>query len=551
MWRLLTREALRGCRHGGRKVSSRQVHGASLNSQRLRPFAFAAAAATVGAVAVTFQLTRSKPARAETLSKGSKKVKTYSASEVSAHNSLKNGVWVTYGDDVYDVTEFVESHPGGMDKILLAAGSALEPFWSLYAVHDSDEVREILSEYRIGRLDDASIAAKKAQASTDSNDPYAKDPARHPLLHPNTRKPFNAEPPPALLADEFLTPNELFFVRNHLPVPTVDPETYFLEVVAPGREAVRFTLNDLKTKFPKHKVVATLQCAGNRRSEMTAVKPVKGLSWGTAAISNAEWAGARLTDVLAHCGITANEAAVEHMQFEGLDRGVEGKPYGASVPFRTAMDPHREVVLAYEMNGVELPADHGYPIRVVIPGTVGARNVKWLSRIVASHEESHSHWQRNDYKGFSPSVDWDTVDFTKAPAIQDLPITSAICLPRPDSVIPAGEESITVSGYAWSGGGRGIVRVDVSLDGGRTWQVAEIKERPSEHAQRDGQEWAWSLWEAQVDIPTELQASGKRLEVVCKAVDTSYNNQPDSVGPIWNLRGVLNNSWHRVTVTVT
>lgn len=460
-------------------------------------------------------------------------------------------MWVTYGNDVFDVSEFVESHPGGSDKILLAAGQALEPFWSLYAVHQSDEVREILSEYRIGRLDDASIAARNAQqAAGDSNDPYAKDPARHPLLHPNTRKPFNAEPPPSLLADEFITPNELFFVRNHLPVPVVDPQTYALELVAPGIKPIRLSLDDLKTKFAKHKVVATLQCAGNRRSEMTAVKPVKGLSWGTAAISNAEWAGARLADVLAYAGITANSDGVEHLQFEGLDQGVEGKPYGASVPFRTAANPTREVILAYEMNGTDIPADHGYPVRVVIPGVVGARNVKWLARIVASHEESHSHWQRNDYKGFSPSVDWDTVDFTKAPAIQDLPIQSAICLPRPNSTISAGEESITVTGYAWSGGGRGIIRVDVSLDGGKTWHVADLKERPAEHSQHDGQQWAWTLWEVQLDVPQELQASGKHLDVVCKAVDTSYNNQPDSVAPIWNLRGVLNNSWHHVTINV-
>lgn len=106
-------------------------------------------------------------------------------------------------------------------------------------------------------------------------------------------------------------------------------------------------------------------------------------------------------------------------------------------------------------------------------GIVGARNVKWLGKVVASSQESSNHWQQNDYKGFSPSVDWHNVDFKSAPAIQELPIQSAITDPAPHSKVAAGGE-INVHGYAWSGGGRGIVRVDVSADGGKTWQVASL-----------------------------------------------------------------------------
>ena len=113
-----------------------------------------------------------------------------------------------------------------------------------------------------------------------------------------------------------------------------------------------------------------------------------------------------------------------------MDLDPSGSPYGASIPIGKAMDPRADVILAYEMNGEPISCDHGYPIRAIVPGVVGARNVKWLGKIIISKEESPSQWQRGDYKGFSPSVDWDTVDFSKAPAIQEMPVISAICTPE-------------------------------------------------------------------------------------------------------------------------
>ena len=127
--------------------------------------------------------------------------------------------------------------------------------------------------------------------------------------------------------------------------------------------------------------------------------------------------------------------------------------------------PLGDVLLAYEMNGEVLPRDHGYPIRVVATGTVGARNVKWLKRIVLSKEESHSHWQRNDYKGFNPNVDWDTVDFTKSPAVQSMPITSVIC----ESKVDKSKGQIELKGYAWAGGGNRVIRIDLTTDEGQNW----------------------------------------------------------------------------------
>ncbi|CAN9512279.1 unnamed protein product [Ophioblennius macclurei] len=471
----------------------------------------------------------------------------FSQEEVTKHRSLENGVWVTYKGGVYDITEFVSMHPGG-EKILLAAGGALEPFWSLYAVHSQEHVLEILSEYKIGNLN---LEDVKKQQSVVSSDPYSSDPERHPVLTINSQKPFNAEPPPEILTDSYITPSPFFFKRNHLPVPQVDPASYRLHVEGLPGGVLTLSLQDLKTRFPKHTITATLQCAGNRRSEMNKVKQVKGLNWGIAAISNATWSGARLRDVLQAAGYTADTAQwARHVQFEGLDKDVTGTTYGASIPLNKAVNEEGDVLLAYEMNGEEIPADHGFPVRAVVPGTVGARNVKWLGKIVVSAEESSSHWQQNDYKGFSPGTDWDTVDFKSAPAIQELPIQSAITTPADGAVVDRSSETVTVKGYAWSGGGREVVRVDVSVDGGKTWQVARLKsgekEDSPEPSPPPGRAWAWKLWEIEAPLPPEAQ----RLEIVCKAVDNSYNMQPDSVPPIWNLRGVLSNAWHRVQVNI-
>ncbi|MEE6471518.1 hypothetical protein FKM82_009291 [Ascaphus truei] len=466
----------------------------------------------------------------------------YTREEVRRHGSLEDRVWVTYAGEVFDITDFVELHPGG-SRILLAAGGALEPFWALYGVHKNEHVMEILQEYKVGELD----PREKQEEPGDSTDPYAQDPPRHPVLKVNSLKPFNAEPPPDMLTERFITPTELFFKRNHLPVPEIDPDQYQLIVERPlgageGR-LLSLSLSDLKTKFPRYEVTTTLQCAGNRRSEMTAVKPVKGLDWGIAAISTARWAGARLGDVLQDAGYTKDTPQAQHVQFEGLDRDLTGTSYGASIPFEHAMSREREVLLAYEMNGEALPRDHGFPLRVIVPGVVGARNVKWLGRVIVSVEESSSHWQQNDYKGFNPSVDWDTVDFTSSPAIQDLPVQSAITDPRPGQKVTLNDEGeLTVKGYAWSGGGREVVRVDVSLDGGKTWRVAEL----TGEEQKAGRAWAWKLWQLNAPLPDE----DTDITIICKAVDLSYNVQPDTVAPIWNLRGVLSNAWHRVRVTV-
>lgn len=466
-----------------------------------------------------------------------KSVTVYSAEEVSKHCNKESGIWVTYKDGVYDITEFVESHPGG-SKIMLAAGGPIDPFWNMYAVHQNDEVLGMLAEYRIGNLSPEDLSKQKV----DMNDPFASEPSRLPAFRVNSAKPFNAEPPPKLLTDSFITPNELFYVRNHLPVPQIDPENFKLEIVV-GDRTVELSLDDLKKHKP-YTITTTIQCAGNRREEMSKAKTVKGLSWGLCAIGTARWTGAKLKDVLIAAGLDPNDPQVKHIHLTGLDADMTKSSYGASIPKLKALSDDGDVLLAYKMNGVDIPRDHGYPVRAIVPGCVGARNVKWLHQVVASDVESFSFWQRSDYKGFSPSTTFETADYSKATAIQELPVVSAITDPAEMDVIDGEDETVEVKGYAWSGGGRDIIRVEVSTDGGVTWQEAEMHKNPEKDD--SSLNWAWTLWSAEVAV-----ADADNMQIICRAVDSSFNCQPENPSSIWNLRGFMMNAWHRVNLKIS
>ncbi|XP_055624428.1 sulfite oxidase, mitochondrial isoform X2 [Toxorhynchites rutilus septentrionalis] len=455
--------------------------------------------------------------------------------DVTKHNSPQTGIWITYGIGVYDITSFVPKHPGS-DKVMLAAGSAIDPFWHIYQQHNTKEVLKLLETFRIGNLKEDDVIGTK-----DLDNPWATEPKRHPILKAATQRPFNAEPPASVLVDSFLTPNEFFYVRNHLPVPEVNIEEYELEIdVELNDKSKRLSFEELK-KLPKHTVTATIMCGGNRRGEMMEIKPIKGLPWGPSAVGNAEWSGVRLVDLLKEMGVESDETS--HVHFEGLDTDPTHTPYAASIPLSKAMDPRGDVILAYEMNGQPLNRDHGYPLRAIVPGVVGSRNVKWLGRIVVSKDESDSHWQQNDYKSFSPSTDWDTVDFKRAPAIQNMPITSAICTPANGDRLEAKDGYITVKGYAWSGGGQAIIRVDLSVDGGNSWIVADLDQ--VEQGTGRGRHWSWSLWTAKIPVKR-----GQKIEIWSKAVDDNYNAQPETFKNIWNLRGVVGNAYSRVKVEV-
>ncbi|XP_063982635.1 sulfite oxidase [Diachasmimorpha longicaudata] len=466
-------------------------------------------------------------------------LQNYTIEEIGKHDNEKDGIWVYYKDGVYDITKFVSQHPGGSGKIMMAAGASIEPFWLIFANHNVPEVHRLLESMRIGNVDMSE--EEKSKKEEAMSDPYENEPRRHKALKVNGMKPFCAEPPAPMMVESFLTPQDLFYVRNHLPVPEVDLKTYDVEIAIEDETKKVLTVESIK-KYPKYTVTSAVMCGGNRRSEMNAVRPLRGLSWNVGAVGNAAWSGARLCDVLLDLGINENDW--DHVQFEGLDLDPSGVPYGASIPISRALDPRADVILAYEMNGQPLPRDHGFPIRVIVPGVVGARNVKWLARIVIAKDESPSQFQRGDYKGFSPSTDWDTVDFSKSPAIQDMPVTSAICNIVPGETVRLKDGKLNVKGYAWSGGGNKIIRVDLTADQGKTWHVAEHMQH--DRQAQEGRHWAWSLWSG--DIPIDPNVS--EVEIWAKAVDSSYNVQPESFQNIWNLRGLLCNAYHRVKVKI-
>ncbi|XP_039758051.1 sulfite oxidase, mitochondrial isoform X2 [Pararge aegeria] len=354
----------------------------------------------------------------------------YTAEEVSKHDNKKS-FWVTYKHGVYDVTTFLPSHPGG-EQIYNAAGLSIEPFWNVYGMHKTEEVFKLLESYRIGNLHEGDVV------DHSDDELWAKEPFRDKRLVVKTAKPFNAEIPPKLQVQHFNTPNELFYVRQHMPVPDLDAEQHKLKVVLVGSSTIvrEFSLQDLH-RFRPATVNAALMCAGNRRSEMNEVKPVKGLSWTTGAVSNAQWSGVYLRDVLEHCGLDMEDVEGKHVIFTGADIDATGEHFSTSIPLRMAVDPAACVLLATGMNGAALPPDHGRPLRAVVPGAPAVRSAKWLQSITVSTEESPSHWHQRDYRSFNPSTTWETADFPAAPPVYSLPVTSAACEPEDgDTVEP-------------------------------------------------------------------------------------------------------------------
>lgn len=375
---------------------------------------------------------------------------------------------------------------------------------------------------------------------------YSQEPPRHPSLQINSKEPFNAEPPRSALVSSYITPVDLFYKRNHGPIPLVhDIESYYVTLTGLIDYPRKLFMRDIRA-LPKYSVTATLQCAGNRRTAMSKVKKVRGVGWDVSAIGNAVWGGAKLADVLELVGVPkltgSTKSGGRHVEFVSVDQCKEenGGPYKASIPLSQATNPEADVLLAYEMNGEPLNRDHGYPLRVVVPGVIGARSVKWLDSINIIAEECQGFFMQKDYKMFPPCVNWDNIDWSSRRPQMDFPVQSAICSFEDVHMVKPGK--VTIKGYAASGGGRGIERVDISVDGGKTWVEASRTQKPnkpyiSDHHASD--KWAWVFFEATIDV-------SQSIEIIAKAVDSAANVQPENVETIWNLRGILNTSWHRV-----
>jgi len=343
--------------------------------------------------------------------------------------------------------------------------------------------------------------------------------------------PFNAEPRLDDLVEDWITPYSHFYVRGHGTMPTVSPATYKLTIEGLVTRNAAFSLEELQ-RMPMVTVPATMQCAGNRRSEHTLLKPVGGVQWDAGAIGNAEWKGVRLADLLERVGA---KPSATYVWFEGLD-SVTLKDrqtlFGGQVPIAKAMRP--ETIVAFEMNGRPLPREHGYPARTVVPGYIGARSVKWLNRIVVSDKKSDNNFVARDYKLFAPDATADNVRPQDFDPIYENLLNSAICEPRAGKTVDAGK--ITVKGFAIPPGAVGVALagVEVSPDGGATWVRATLQGKDAP--------FTWKLW----SVNLELSAGTRTL--VVRATDTKGGTQPERAP--WNFKGYLYNGWHRVPITV-
>eukprot|EP00930_Biecheleria_cincta_P050034 TRINITY_DN35226_c0_g1_i1.p1 TRINITY_DN35226_c0_g1~~TRINITY_DN35226_c0_g1_i1.p1 ORF type:complete len:404 (+),score=58.17 TRINITY_DN35226_c0_g1_i1:111-1322(+) len=368
---------------------------------------------------------------------------------------------------------------------------------------------------------------------------------RHPDLLVHTDRPFNAEPPNYALT-EMITPETLHYRRQHTPVPVVDPETYRVSISVEGEGDKHFSLSSLKV-FEEREVIVTFMCTGNRRSEMNTKEDgeTMGLPWKNGSIGTAAWKGPVLRDVLKAAGIDegTEEKGYKFVTFWGLE------DYHISVPIDKCLAKDGDCILAWAMNGKTLPRDHGYPLRVVIPGLVGARSVKWISRIIATKAEVDGmHQVGIAYKQLGPNIkklsDVSKEYIHALPPIDHVPITSAVTAPEPGTKLSPGD-ALTVAGYAYSGDGKAVIRVDVSLDGGKTWNQAELSRASETQGVRSRRAWAWVQWKYAAVVPENVP---RQFDIVCKAVDDQYNQQPHEGSAIWNLRGILNTSWGRTNV---
>ena len=343
--------------------------------------------------------------------------------------------------------------------------------------------------------------------------------------------PFNAEPPRAVLADQVLTPLDAFYSRNHAPVPTIDRDAWRLQVDGMVDHAMTLSLRELQEGFERRDVVATLQCAGNRRAGLLEVRDIPGEDpWGPGAISTTRWTGVALADVLDAAGISPRAAHVAFSAPDVSDLADPPQAFGGSLPRHKAMAS--ETLLAWAMGDQPLPPVHGGPLRVVVPGYIGARSVKWVDRVTAQLGPSESYFQAVAYRLLPAESDPATAGPSEGFQLGAVAVNADILVPEDGAHLPTG--STRVAGYALAGDDRGIARVDVSIDGGSTWRQAVLEEQRSP--------WAWRLWHLSVDIPAGT------TEIIARAWDTAAGVQPEHARHMWNPKGYVNNSWARARV---
>lgn len=365
---------------------------------------------------------------------------------------------------------------------------------------------------------------------------------KHPEMLHLLQFPYNGEPPKRLVAGSEITPNSLHFVRNHGGIPIIDKEDFSFLIDGLVANPQSLTLDDLmdESRFPRVKKTITMQCSGTRRIEQILKYPGQGdevpqAPWAEGAIGTAEYEGVSLKKVIKACGGLIDDA--KHLELYGAETYFKDEHcmnYVVSVPWSKVKA--NEVMLAWNMNGEPLPRIHGYPLRVVVFGYIGARSVKWLYRIKGIKEPSRAPVQSQEYLYFPQQVGKHNFRFTDGIQIQEMPVSSAILYPLHKRVV-IHNGKIRCKGWAYSGGGRWPERVELSADGGFNWYTVPLENLSKKRT------WTWRTW--QIDLPCDVEGW---VEIVVRCWDNALNTQPPEVRTAWNWGLHVTSSCHRVSV---
>lgn len=369
-------------------------------------------------------------------------------------------------------------------------------------------------------------------ALAQSDEPFSI-PGKEGLTILNDR-PINAETPAHLLDDE-ITPAKYLFVRNNGRPPAmarIDTRSWRLEIGGESAsQTSSFSIGQLKGLFENYTYQLQLECGGNGRSEF--VPPASGNQWSTGAVGCPEWTGVRLKDVLDYVGV---EDDAVYVAYYGTDTHLSGDPskvpISRGVPMAKALE--NETLIAWAMNGGDIPLQNGHPLRLIAGGWPGSVSGKWLNKIfVRNQVHDGPKMTGTSYRvPCKPVAPGSVVPEDEMCIIESMPVKSLITFPK--SGIEHGlDKALSIRGHAWAGD-VAVKNVFVSIDFGATWQKASLK-KPANRL-------AWQHWTAKVSFPQQGY-----YEVWARAVDRNGRSQP-MVLPGWNPKGYLNNACHRIAV---
>src|SRR5438876_3601367 len=317
--------------------------------------------------------------------------------------------------------------------------------------------------------------------------------------------PLNLEMPFSTL-DQFITPTKSFYVRTHFPIPAIDKDAWWLNVEGEVEKPFAINYEEL-LKLESLTIPVTLECAGNNRNFLD--PKVKGVQWGLGAVGTAEWTGVPLSILLDRAEL---KLGAREVILEGADGGMLEEPkkppgelkFARSIPLNKA---RADVLLAYKMNGSELPPQHGFPLRAIVPGWYAMASIKWLQRVIVTDQPFTGYYQTMDYAYWERRG-----DIAELAPLTRMQIKAEIAKPVKGESVPAGF-NVRVHGAAWTSDGE-ITKVELSTEGGPTWHEASLIDKSNPNA--------WRRWEYQWHTPSQ---PGKQI-LIARATDSRGCTQP-------------------------